>query len=293
MTMNTHRPEHVTEKLRDSRFINKLKSSHYIILPVDMLFAYPELTIQEKFFYGCLVHYGNLSVANGNVTKEGHPIVYPSQRRLAEEIEISQPTVSRYTKKLAQVGLVKINEQGAGKHNWVTLYTPQDAQPPKAEPEEVPEEGPKKEAPPIEGPPATAKAIIDAHMARKPKARPPVKRRTVPDRRNSKTMAEYYSARYGEVFKAKPPLMTGKEFKHFKDLIDHYGYDKVTEFVDFAIDYYEAFRRDKQLTGNPTVGMIYGFRNYLEEKVEQYYGQQKEAKSVPVPDEGLGNDSAW
>lgn len=305
MTMKTEKPiEFTMEKLHDSRFIHNLKSSHYVIMPVDLLFGYDTLTIQEKFFYACLVHYGNISVANGNVTENGQPIVYPAQRRLADEINLSQSTISRYTKSLAAVGLVEINDQGTGRHNWLTLFTPTEAEEKRSRqtPLEASGENSEGERDPdgldkLKRPSKknlketrTPEEIVKTNMKRKA---PYPKRRTksVPDRRSAKTMADHFTTRYQEKFGGSSPLITGKEFKHFKDLIDHYGYDKVQEFVDFAVDYYDAFRRDKRLTDNLTVGMIYGFRGYLEEKVGQY--AQKEAQPTPQPDEGVGDDSAW
>ena len=112
------------KQLKESAFIDKLKNNHYVICPKEILFGYENVTLQEKFAYLYLIQYGLFSIMNGHVDKDGNPIIYASQERLAKDMNVSQPTISRYCKKLEEAGLIAIYSQGNGASNYTTVFPP-------------------------------------------------------------------------------------------------------------------------------------------------------------------------
>jgi hypothetical protein len=311
-------PNRQKSKLKDSPFIKKLKESHYIILPKEILFGYPELTMQEKLCYGYLVHYGNISIVNNNVDDNGNPIVYPSQTRLSNEMGISQSTVSRYVKKLEASKLVRINDLGNGKNNWVTVLSPGDLCTDESETDAQVNTEPMhgciqdirdtktgeskktgdvpvsdkllKPSKRVTQSNQTVQDIISKHMSRQPKPTKPKENpsgKRVVDARNSKTLYQHYTEVYHKKFGSKPPASSGKDLKLLKDMINYYDYDRVVEFIDFAVLYFDTFQRDKRIQGKPTIGMIWGFRAYIEEKADIF-------KEKPETGNDTGeSDSEW
>ena len=91
------------------------------------------------------------------------------------------------------------------------------------------------------------------------------KPRKVPQ--NCHTLLKYFGQRFYDTFEDQAPLVTGKDQKHLKDLIDHYGYDTTRQMVDWMFDNWHIFRREKKIQGVPTVGLLYGFRAYVQEKI--------------------------
>lgn len=311
------------KQLKESPFIDQLKNNHYVICPKDILFGFPNVTMQEKFAYLYLIQYGLFSIMNGHVDKAGNPIIYASQERLAKDMNVSQPTVSRYCKKLEEEGLISIHSQGKGASNYTTVYPTTYAQVntkpihPRiqyirdketvenkntdATASEVNEsnsfslKASKKDKAREERKTTTRKAVTDVIgeiLSKPPKARtekPKPSDKPIHDRRNSKTLFEHYSGTYEKHFEGKPPLSTGKDLKLLKDLITHYGYDTVVGMIDFTLENFSSFKRDKSIMGQPTIGVIYGFRAYLEEKSKLMQ------ETPPTNDHGQsGNEeSAW
>ena len=89
--MTITKPESI---LKNSPFIEQLKEDYYVICPKELLYGYPNLTMQEKLAYLYLIQYGLYSIINRIVDEEGNPIIYASQERLAKDMSVSQSTVS-------------------------------------------------------------------------------------------------------------------------------------------------------------------------------------------------------
>lgn len=311
------------EQLKDSQFISQLKNDHYVICPKEILFGFPTLTMQQKFAYLYLLQYGLFSIMNGRVDENGNPIIFASQERLAKDMDVSQPTVSRYMKALEKVGLIAIYGDH-GLQNYTTVYPPSYA-PMNTEPmhpciqdireleteekENTDAEASEELTPAFSLKPSkkdkgrTVKPIkrkvddiIGDIIARTPKVKPPKakpknKESPAGDRRHSGTLLEHFEDTYSKKFGVKPPLTTGKDLKLLKGMITHYGYDNVVAMVDFGVGHFETFKRDKGITGKPTVGVIYGFRVYLEEKMNLLESSEKPDKPERMPNDD--EESEW
>lgn len=73
-----------------------------------------------------------------------------------------------------------------------------------------------------------------------------------------------FSADFKHCFGTTVPLETGKDRKLMKDLLDHYGYETVSSMMNWMFTYWAVFRRECRLkTDIPTLGLFYGFRDYL------------------------------
>ena len=100
---------------------------------------------------------------------------------------------------------------------------------------------------------------------------------------NANTIVSYFGECFKDRFGGVPPLELEKDRALMKKMIEHYGYDMVVELIDWLFGNYAEFARDCKITGVPTIGMFFGFRGYLHEKI--LYTQESS-----VPDEG---DSVW
>ena len=110
----------------------------------------------------------------------------------------------------------------------------------------------------------------------------PQEKAPIVDSRSSRTMLEYFSLRSEKELGAKPLITMGKDTVLINKLINHYGYEHVVDMIDFTLEHFSTFQRDKRITGNPTIGIIYGFREYIIEKMKLF---------KPVLEEESG--SAW
>ena len=50
-------------------------------------------------------------------------------------------------------------------------------------------------------------------------------------------------------------------------MIEHYSYDTVKAMVDWMFKNWARFRRECKITSVPTVGILFGFRGYLQENL--------------------------
>ena len=122
--------------------------------------------------------------------------------------------------------------------------------------------------------------VREQKMRKTPVSVPKEKKpRKVPQ--NCHTLLKYFGQRFYDTFEDQAPLVAGKDQKHLKDLIDHYGYDTTRQMVDWMFDNWHIFRREKKIQGVPTVGLLYGFRAYLQEKI------------MYTKEENTFEDSAW
>lgn len=83
---------------------------------------------------------------------------------------------------------------------------------------------------------------------------------------NANTIVAYFGEKFKETFGGIAPLELGKDRKLMKQMIEHYGYDTVKVYIDWMFRNWAQFRRDCKLNGVPTIGMLYGFRSYLQEQ---------------------------
>ena len=83
---------------------------------------------------------------------------------------------------------------------------------------------------------------------------------------NANTIVAYFGEKFKETFGGIPPLELGKDRKLMKQMIEHYGYDTVKMYIDWMFRNWAQFRRDCKLNGVPTIGLLYGFRSYLQEQ---------------------------
>lgn len=117
----------------------------------------------------------------------------------------------------------------------------------------------------------TAKTTLDAvvkqtaERSKKVREKKEGKPRKVPE--NTNTLLKYFSSEFTKTFGGIAPLELGKDRKLMKQAIDHYGYANVKMGVDWTFRNWAKFRRECNITGVPTVGMLFGFRGYLQEQL--------------------------
>jgi len=84
---------------------------------------------------------------------------------------------------------------------------------------------------------------------------------------NSNTLVKYFAQEFQSTFGGTAPLDLAKDRNLMKKLINHYGYDNVKIGIDWTFRNWAKFRRECNLIGVPTVGMLFGFRGYLQEQL--------------------------
>lgn len=104
---------------------------------------------------------------------------------------------------------------------------------------------------------ASAKSI-EARAVKEKKVRKPVQ--------NANTATAYFASKFQETFGCVAPLELAKDRALMKKMIEHYSYDTVIVMIDWLFRNWAKFRRECNLTGVPTVGMLFGFRSYLQEQ---------------------------
>lgn len=90
-----------------------------------------------------------------------------------------------------------------------------------------------------------------------------------PIRKNSTAMLGLFTEMFRDTFNGAPPVLdSGKDRKLLKDMIDHYGYDTVADMMNWMFKDWGVFVRDCKLKGLPSIGLLFGFRSYLQEKIQ-------------------------
>ncbi len=97
---------------------------------------------------------------------------------------------------------------------------------------------------------------------------------------NANTIVAYFGEKFKETLGGIPPLELGKDRKLMKQMIEHYGYDKIKVYIDWMFNNWTKFRRDCKLNGVPTIGMLYGFRSYLQEQTMYTEDKTEEGDNV-------------
>lgn len=92
-----------------------------------------------------------------------------------------------------------------------------------------------------------------------------VKIKTSPQ--NSNSIITLYRELFKEHFGGTPPLELEKDRALVKKMIDHYGFDYVKEMFLWTFKNWAVFVREKKIKGLPTVGVIFGFRSYIQSKI--------------------------
>jgi len=86
--------------------------------------------------------------------------------------------------------------------------------------------------------------------------------------RNANSIIAYFQEESKRVFGGCVPFETGKDKKLLKTMIDEMGYDTVVEMMNWMFNNWAKFSRECKLKpGLPTIGLFWGFRAYLLEKV--------------------------
>jgi hypothetical protein len=105
-------------------------------------------------------------------------------------------------------------------------------------------------------------AAEKSREARESKERKPRKRS-----QNANTIIEYFNDQFKKTFGGVAPLELEKDRKLMKQMIEHYGYDMSVAMIEWLFRNWAKFRRECKVNGVPTVGLVFGFRSYLQEKV--------------------------
>lgn len=105
-------------------------------------------------------------------------------------------------------------------------------------------------------------------------------KRTVP--KNANTALRLFGSLFEETFEGKAPLVAGKDRSLLRQMIEHYGYETVETWMRWLFRNWSKFVRECKVNGVPTVGMLYGFRGYLQEN----------AGEAPPLEEAVG-ESPW
>lgn len=127
-------------------------------------------------------------------------------------------------------------------------------------------EKPSKHRSKDNGPPDVSEAVQGA-VAKSQTARQNKSKRKRAAPKNANIATKYFAEKFIETFGGVAPLELAKDRALMKKLIDHYGYDQTIEAIDWMFRNWAQFRRECSLTGVSTVGLLFGFRTYLMEKV--------------------------
>lgn len=84
---------------------------------------------------------------------------------------------------------------------------------------------------------------------------------------NSNTIVSLFAEKFKEYFGGTAPVELQKDRSLIKKMIDHYGYEYVETMLVWMFKNWAQFRREKKITGVPTLGIFWGFRNYFQEQV--------------------------
>ena len=95
-----------------------------------------------------------------------------------------------------------------------------------------------------------------------------VKVKTSP--RNSNTIVAHYKELFKEIFGGVAPFQGKKDLALAKKMIDHYGYDFALKMLEWTFYNWAVFVREKNIKGVPTIGLIWGFRAYIQSKLTSY-----------------------
>ena len=77
-----------------------------------------------------------------------------------------------------------------------------------------------------------------------------------------------YAEQFKYHFGGKPPLVAGKDTKLLKNAIEHYEGDVILKMIDWMFGNWAVFSRECRIKSHiPTLGMFYGYRDYLYGKV--------------------------
>lgn len=83
-----------------------------------------------------------------------------------------------------------------------------------------------------------------------------------------KDLLETFNQMVKDKFQIIPPLC-GKDAKFSKELIDHFGYELTERVFLWTLKEWKTIQRKFRIEGLPTVGIIYGFNNYLFSEVQK------------------------
>lgn len=266
----------------DNTFYDKLKTHSYIITPMEIIEQYPDLSKDAKFCYLYLIKYASISITNGNV-RNGIPLVFLSRESLGELMGVHRNTVARYLSELLQANLISITHRGQGQTDIIEVYTPADscscnengASRCTTDSAQDIIESNIQYTPSDMGDSATTSPVDEVReVVKKIEDRKPIPKikntefaeKEVKDKKikiNTNTILRDFGNHVHYELKVPTPLVSGKERSLISKMVEHYGAEQVKEAVLWVVDNWEEIKRLKRLDGVPTIGLIWGYREYI------------------------------
>lgn len=111
------------------------------------------------------------------------------------------------------------------------------------------------------------------------RSKPQVEARQKQQPKNANTMIAHFNELFKQYFGGVPPVDLQKDRSLLKKMIKHYDYDYVQKMMDWLFRNWSEFRREKNITGVPTVGMFWGFRAYFQDRVPYQEDESEDAES--------------
>lgn len=111
------------------------------------------------------------------------------------------------------------------------------------------------------------------------RSKPQIGARQKQQPKNSNTMIAHFNELFKEFFGGTPPVDLQKDRALLKKMIKHYDYEYTQSMLEWMFRNWAAFRREKKITGVPTVGLFWGFRAYFQEKVPYQEDEHEDAES--------------
>ncbi len=87
--------------------------------------------------------------------------------------------------------------------------------------------------------------------------------------KNSNTIIAHFNELFNEFFGGTPPIIVGKDNALIKKMITHYGFDYVDTMMFWMFKNWGKFVREKKITGIPSIGILWGYKLYFQEKVSK------------------------
>lgn len=96
--------------------------------------------------------------------------------------------------------------------------------------------------------------------------------------KNANTIISYFRETFQVNFGSVAPLEIQKDRSLAKKMIEHYGYDYTLEMFEWVFDNWAVFVREKKIKGVPTVGLVFGFRAYIQSKIGSDFQSDNESE---------------
>jgi len=87
--------------------------------------------------------------------------------------------------------------------------------------------------------------------------------------KNSNAIVSHFNELFKEFFGGTPPIIIGKDNALLKKMISHYGFEYVDTMMVWMFKNWGKFVREKKITGIPSIGILWGYKLYFQEKVSK------------------------